>query len=96
MTTLGLVTGENPQIAAKSIALIFATESAAPWGLASISSRQKGAVDYVYDESGGQGMFNYLVDTGVRITHKEFSGGRAVWGYNAVNNQNTDNAGHGT
>jgi len=40
-------------------------------------------------------MFNYIVDTGVRTTHTEFDG-RAVWGYNAVNTNDSDNAGHGT
>jgi subtilisin family serine protease len=40
-------------------------------------------------------MYNYIVDTGVRTTHTEFEG-RAVWGYNAVNDDNNDNAGHGT
>ncbi|KAL1610814.1 hypothetical protein SLS60_002485 [Paraconiothyrium brasiliense] len=66
------------------------------WGLAAISSRTKDATDYIYDSSAGQGNYNYAVDTGVRITHQEFEGTRAVWGYNAVNDKNTDNAGHGT
>lgn len=61
-----------------------------------LSSRTKGATDYVYDSSAGQGTFNYVVDTGIRITHQEFQG-RAQWGFNAVNNgKDTDTAGHGT
>lgn len=71
------------------------TQSSSPWGLASVSSRTNGATNYIYDSTDGEGMFNYAVDTGVRLTHKEFEG-RAVWGYNAVNSNNTDNAGHGT
>lgn len=72
------------------------TQSApADWGLASISSRTANASDYLYDSSAGEGTFVYVVDTGIRTTHEEFEG-RAVWGFNAVNNQNTDNEGHGT
>ncbi|KAF1850363.1 subtilisin-like protease-like protein [Cucurbitaria berberidis CBS 394.84] len=71
------------------------TQNNAPWGLASISSRTRGATDYIYDSSAGQGTFSYIVDTGIRTTHVEFEG-RAVWGFNAVNNINTDNNGHGT
>jgi subtilisin family serine protease len=37
----------------------------------------------------------YIVDTGIRITHTDF-GGRAVWGHNAVDTNNTDCHGHGT
>ncbi|OAG00098.1 subtilisin-like protease-like protein [Paraphaeosphaeria sporulosa] len=66
------------------------------WGLASLSSRTKDAKDYIYDSTAGHGTYNYVVDTGVRITHEEFDGTRAIWGYNAVNDKNTDNAGHGT
>ena len=40
-------------------------------------------------------MYNYVVDTGVRITHNEFQG-RATWGTNIVNDNDSDNAGHGT
>jgi subtilisin-like proprotein convertase family protein/subtilisin family serine protease len=37
----------------------------------------------------------YIIDTGIRITHVDF-GGRAVWGFNAVDTNNTDCHGHGT
>ncbi|KAF1993915.1 subtilisin-like protein [Amniculicola lignicola CBS 123094] len=75
--------------------LVTATQPAAPWGLASISSRTNGATSYVYDDSAGNGTFNYVVDTGIRLTHTQFQG-RAKWGYNAVNTINEDNNGHGT
>jgi subtilisin family serine protease len=71
------------------------TEADAPWGLGSISSKSGVANSYVYDATAGSQMYNYIVDTGIRTTHQEFSG-RAVWGYNAVNTNNADNAGHGT
>ncbi|RPA95409.1 alkaline proteinase [Choiromyces venosus 120613-1] len=51
--------------------------------------------NYVYDTSGGAGVYAYVVDTGIYISHSDF-GGRATWGYNAVNTSNTDRNGHGT
>ncbi|KAF2029881.1 oryzin precursor [Setomelanomma holmii] len=72
------------------------TQEVAPWGLARISSRVKGATAYIYDKSAGNGTFSYVVDTGIRATHLDF-GGRVIWGYNAVaNTTDTDNQGHGT
>ncbi|KAF2713793.1 subtilisin-like protein [Pleomassaria siparia CBS 279.74] len=71
------------------------TQNSSQWGLAAISSKTQGASGYVYDESAGEGQFNYVVDTGIRLTHVEFQG-RAEWGFNAVNSLNTDNFGHGT
>jgi oryzin len=65
------------------------------WGLGSISSRKRGATDYIYDSSAGTGQYNYIVDTGVRASHQEF-GGRASIAYNAVNTKDQDTAGHGT
>ncbi|KAF2993013.1 hypothetical protein E8E13_000713 [Curvularia kusanoi] len=73
----------------------FVTQSNAPWGLGSISSRTRGASSYIYDDTAGQGTFSYVVDTGIRLSHQDF-GGRAVFGYNAVGGDNNDNQGHGT
>jgi len=51
--------------------------------------------DYRYDNDGA-GVQAFIVDTGIRTTHTEFSG-RAVWGANYVGDgQNTDCNGHGT
>ncbi|KAF2275330.1 subtilisin-like protease-like protein [Westerdykella ornata] len=71
------------------------TQANSPWGLASISSKSGTGTDYLYDETAGAGTYVYVVDTGVWTTHQEF-GGRVEWGFNAVNDVNTDNAGHGT
>jgi len=41
-------------------------------------------------------MTVYVLDSGIRITHKEF-GGRAIWGANFINgSSDTDEVGHGT
>ncbi|KPM34286.1 Subtilisin-like proteinase Mp1 [Neonectria ditissima] len=72
------------------------TQAASPWGLSSISHRKPGATDYVYDSSAGQGMWAYIVDTGVYTEHTEFEG-RAFLGYNAVPKVKfADTNGHGT
>jgi len=45
----------------------------------------------------GTGIFAYVVDTGILLTHNDFlPSGRAVWGYNAVDSNNVDCNGHGT
>ncbi|EWZ29039.1 peptidase S8/S53 domain-containing protein [Fusarium oxysporum Fo47] len=68
------------------------------WGLARISQRTKGSLDaqYYYDTTAGNGTNVYVLDTGIRITHKEFSG-RAIWGANFIRGSpDRDENGHGT
>ncbi|RMI97174.1 hypothetical protein CDV36_016262 [Fusarium kuroshium] len=66
------------------------------WGLGRISHRDKGYYNYVYDDSAGEGVKIYVLDTGINIDHSDF-GGRASWGVNYVpNSLNTDENGHGT
>jgi subtilisin family serine protease len=73
----------------------FATQKNAPWGLSRIS-RDADNTHYTYDTSSGNGTAVYVLDSGVRITHKEF-GGRAFWGANFVTGSpDTDEFGHGT
>ncbi|MEV4969403.1 S8 family peptidase [Streptomyces scopuliridis] len=52
---------------------------------------------YTYPDSAGEGTTVYVIDTGVRITHQDIAG-RASYGYDAVDNDNTaqDGNGHGT
>ncbi|MGP3947957.1 S8 family peptidase [Streptomyces sp. 7N604] len=52
---------------------------------------------YTYPDSAGSGVTAYVIDTGVRISHTDF-GGRASYGYDAIDNDNTaqDGNGHGT
>ncbi|WP_431034087.1 S8 family peptidase [Streptomyces sp. P6-2-1] len=76
-----------------------ATQSNPPsWGLDRIDQKSlplNGS--YTYPDSAGQGVTAYVIDTGVRITHQDF-GGRASYGYDAVDKDNTaqDGNGHGT
>lgn len=68
------------------------------WGLDRIDQRALPLnASYTYPDGAGQGVTAYIIDTGVRITHQDF-GGRASYGYDAVDGDNiaADGNGHGT
>ncbi|WP_447009790.1 S8 family peptidase [Saccharothrix hoggarensis] len=74
-----------------------ATQTGAPWGLDRIDQRALPlSTTYGYTTV-GSGVTAYVIDTGIRVTHAEF-GGRAVHGYDAVDNDAVaqDDNGHGT
>ncbi|KAG5918707.1 hypothetical protein E4U53_004059, partial [Claviceps sorghi] len=58
-------------------------QSDAPPGLRRLSEKQAGRAAYLFDESAGEGVTVYVVDTGVRVSHAEFQG-RASHGGNFV------------
>ncbi|MBC9726962.1 S8 family peptidase [Streptomyces sp. TRM68367] len=65
------------------------------WGLDRIDQRSLPRDNsYTYPDTAGQGVTAYVIDTGVRITHSDF-GGRASYGYDAIDNDNTAQDGHG-
>ncbi|CAL9432937.1 S8 family peptidase [Streptomyces sp. enrichment culture] len=65
------------------------------WGLDRIDQRNLPLDNsYTYPDSAGEGVTAYVIDTGVRITHSDF-GGRASYGYDAIDNDNTAQDGHG-
>ncbi|MEU8542209.1 S8 family serine peptidase [Streptomyces sp. NPDC048717] len=78
---------------------IEATQENPPsWGLDRVDQAETAGDDaYNYPDSAGEGVTAYIIDTGVRITHQDF-GGRASFGYDAVDNDDTadDGNGHGT
>jgi cerevisin/serine protease len=69
----------------------------AVWGLVRSSERAlKIDGEYIYNDSGnGKGVTAYIIDTGIYTQHSEFEG-RASWGTNTVDNDDTDGNGHGT
>jgi subtilisin family serine protease len=74
-----------------------AERTSPPWGLDRIDQRPR-AGDGVYRYSTtGAGVTAFIIDSGIRTTHKEF-GGRAVSGYDFVNldGDAEDCLGHGT
>lgn len=74
----------------------------ATWGLQRITqagalSNQNAAATtytYAYDDTAGEGVDIYIVDTGILTTHREFNG-RARWGTSFVGTS-SDGHGHGT
>lgn len=81
---------------------LAATRSQTPWGLQRISQTEtvEGAdpsattYTYTYDETLGEGVDIYIIDTGILVDHEQF-GGRASMGFSAYDS-NTDDNGHGT
>ncbi|KAI0466171.1 subtilase [Xylaria cf. heliscus] len=68
----------------------------APPGLIRLSHAQTGGDSYVFDDSAGEGITAYVVDTGIRTTHEEFQG-RATLEFNAIEGSaDTDENGHGS
>lgn len=71
------------------------TQEGATWGLSRTSKVELG-IDGKYSyELDGSGVYSYIIDTGVYWQHNDFEG-RASWGANFVDGDNTDGNGHGT
>jgi cerevisin len=72
----------------------------ADWGLSRISHLldtygTATQSQYLFQPEAGQNSTIYILDTGVRITHRELVG-RAQWGANFANDIDEDENGHGT
>ncbi|AEB12761.1 S8 family peptidase [Marinithermus hydrothermalis] len=91
---------KNPDVAyieADRVVRLTATQTSAPWGLDRIDQRDlplDNSYTYTYT---GSGVHVYVIDTGIRTTHAEFTG-RIGNGYTAINDGNgyADCNGHGT
>jgi len=70
------------------------TQANPPWGLDRIDARSGLDKKYTYTKTGA-GVNVYVIDTGIRATHSEFTG-RVKQGYSAVGSDTNDCAGHGT
>jgi subtilisin family serine protease len=71
------------------------TQSPATWGLDRIDQRNRPLNNqYIYDRTGA-GVHAYIIDTGIRTTHSQFSG-RIGNGYSAISGGVSDCNGHGT
>merc|ERR1711988_359632 len=78
-----------------------------PWNLDRIDDRNGFDTNYTHQEDGGSGVHIYILDTGIRFSHRDFSPGRAIpaiefQGTNLVVCNETNNTcaadrdGHGT
>ncbi|MBB4754059.1 S8 family serine peptidase [Actinoplanes lobatus] len=76
---------------------LSATQRKAPWSLDRIDARSSKLSGTYTPSSGGAGVRAYVIDTGIRTSHREF-GGRASSGYDFVDDDANaaDCAGHGT
>lgn len=83
---------------------ITATQTNAPWGLQRISSgaalpagSRANALtfSYTFNETAGQGVDVYVIDTGINTEHESFEG-RAAFGFAAQGQPEVDDQGHGT
>ncbi len=65
------------------------------WGLDRIDQRNLPLDNSYTSPNTASNVRAYIIDTGIRTTHGDF-GGRATWGTNTVDTNNTDCNGHGT
>ncbi|WP_413806647.1 S8 family peptidase [Streptomyces sp. OE57] len=73
-------------------------ENPPSWGLDRIDQEDtQGDKKYTYPDGAGEGVTAYVIDTGVRTSHKDFED-RATSGFDAVDNDDSadDGNGHGT
>ena len=78
------------------------TSSQIPWNLVRITTHQNKLNNQFHPDGNGEKVNIYVIDTGVRYTHKEFEGRVRYAGFDAVdyltgtNNKGQDCNGHGT
>ncbi len=88
----GTTTAVSNEVSASAVE---AVQTGATWGLDRIDQRALPLDNSYTYGSTGISVQVYILDTGIRVTHSDF-GGRATWGTNTVDTNDTDCQGHGT
>ncbi|MFB7374332.1 S8 family peptidase [Streptomyces sp. NPDC056222] len=70
-------------------------QAVSSWGLDRVDQRSLPLNAAYSAPNTGSGVTAYVIDTGIRTSHTQF-GGRASWGTNTIDTNNTDCHGHGT
>jgi len=78
-----------------SIMRATVTQTNPPWGLDRIGQRDLPLNQTYSYTSTGATVNAYIIDTGIRLTHRQF-GGRASFGFDAMGGNGIDCNGHGT
>lgn len=81
-------------------AVAFLQQDETPWGLSRISHKENTYLEnkpseYKFQPGNNNNTVVYVLDTGVRMEHKEFKD-RIRWGVNLANDKDEDENGHGT
>jgi len=71
------------------------TQEGATWGLVRTSQNELNINGKYSYEQDGSGAYAFVLDTGIYVAHHDFQG-RASWGANFVDKDDTDGNGHGT
>jgi len=84
-------------IEADATVSLTTTQSPATWGLDRIDQRALPLNNAYNYTPTGSGVTVYVIDSGIRFSHSQFAGGRAVTGYDAIDGGSADDCnGHGT
>jgi cerevisin len=62
----------EPDVRMRMFDLVYQTP--ATWGLSRISNNLPGNNTYVFDDSAGEGVCAYVIDTGIFVNHPDLEG----------------------